>query len=95
MASEAGWKRCDPWTTSFFDLGPAHPVVCSGSLRAGPGASVRGWLRLQSQAFRDGIDVVVIDPSAPFARVLRELLANAMMVVDHWHLRRLAGLIVT
>ncbi len=74
---------------------PRPPGGLLGLAPGRAGASVRGWLRLQSQAFRDGIDVVVIDPSAPFARVLRELLANAMMVVDHWHLRRLAGLIVT
>ncbi len=45
--------------------------------------------------FRDGIEVVAIDPSAPFARALRELLPNATMVVDHWHLHRLSNLMLT
>jgi len=52
---------------------------------------------LQSEEFRAGTKVVAIDPSAPFAAVLRDrkLLPNATLVVDHWHLHRLANLMVT
>ncbi len=81
--------------TSFVDLDPTHPGGLLGLAPGRSGASVRGWLALQSQAFRDGIEVVAIDPSAPFARALRELLPNATMVVDHWHLHRLANLMLT
>ncbi len=95
LLSEAGWRRSDPWMTSFVDLDPAHPGGLLGLAPGRSGASVRGWLGLQSQAFRDGIDVVAIDPSAPFARALREVLPNATMVVDHWHLHRLAALMLT
>ena len=95
ILSEAGWKRSDPWMTSFVDLDPAHPGGLLGLAPGRSGASVRGWLGLQSQAFRDGIEVVAIDPSAPFARALRELLPGATMVVDHWHLHRLAALMLT
>jgi len=95
MLSGAGWKRSDPWMTSFVDLDPAHPGGLLGLAPGRSGASVRGWLGLQSQAFRDGIEVVAIDPSAPFARALRELLPGATMVVDHWHLHRLAALMLT
>ena len=77
LLSEAGWRRCDPWMTSFVDLDPAHPGGLLGLAPGRSGASVRGWLGLQSQAFRDGIDVVAIDPSAPFARALRDQLPNS------------------
>jgi len=95
LLGEAGWRRSDPWMTSFVDLDPAHRGGLLGLAPGRSGASVRGWLALQSQAFRDGIEVVAIDPSAPFARALRELLPNATMVVDHWHLHRLANLMLT
>lgn len=53
--------------TSFVDLDPARP---GGILGLAPGrsvASVKGWLDLQSQPFWHGIEVVAVDPSAPFA----------------------------
>ncbi len=72
-----------------------HPP--GGLLALAPGQSgtaLRGWVALQSQAFCDGNEVVAIDPSAPFARALLELLPNASMVVDNWHPHRLAGLML-
>lgn len=97
LLDEAGWRRSDPWMTSFVDLDPAHPAGLLGLAPGRSGASVRGWLSLQSKGFRAGIDTVAIDPSAPFAAVLRDttLLPNARLVVDHWHLHRLANLMLT
>ena len=95
LLAEHGWRRSDPWMTSFVDLDPAHP---GGILVLAPGrsgASVRGWLALQSNEFREGIEVVAVDPSAPFAAALRGVLPRATLVVDHWHLHRLANLMVT
>jgi transposase len=45
--------------------------------------AVTGWLDRQSPAFRDGIEVVAIDPSAPFAAAIRRVLPAAWLVVDH------------
>ena len=59
------------------------------------GASVRSWLQLQTPQFRAGIEVVAVDPSARFAAALREVLPHATLVVDHWHLHRLANLMLT
>jgi transposase len=83
--------------TSFVDLDPSRTGGLLGLAPGCSGASVRGWLDLQSKEFRAGIKVVAIDPSAPFAAVLRDkkLLPNATLVVDHWHLHRLANLMVT
>ncbi len=65
LLSEAGWRRSDPWMTSFVDLDPTHPGGPLGLAPGRSGASVRGWLGLQTPAFRDGIEVVAIDRSAP------------------------------
>lgn len=95
LLAEHGWRRTDPWMTSFVDLDPSHPGGLLGLAPGRSGASVRGWLSQQSQAFRDGIEVVAVDPSAPFAAALRDVLPSATLVVDHWHLHRLANLMVT
>ena len=67
--------------------------------RAGPGSS-RGLRRRlacaeQSPAFRDGIELVVIDPSAPYAAGIRAALPHARIAVDKWHLVAFANLMVT
>jgi transposase len=95
LLAESGWRRSDPWMTSFVDLDPAHPGGLLGLAPGRSGASVRGWLGLQSEQFRDGIEVVAVDPSAPFAAALRDVLPSATLVVDHWHLHRLANLMLT
>ena len=95
LLAEHGWRRSDPWMTSFVDLDPSHPGGLLGLAPGRSGASVRGWLELQSSEFRDGIEVVAVDPSAPFAAALREVLPHATLVVDHWHLHRLANLMLT
>jgi transposase len=41
------------------------------------------------------IDVVAIDPSAPFKEAIREQLPNALVSVDGFHLVQLANLMVT
>jgi len=95
LLAETGWRRSNPWMTSFVDLDPAHPGGLLGLAPGRSGASVRGWLDLQSKTFRDGVEVVAVDPSAPFAAALRDVLPNASLVVDHWHLHRLANLMLT
>ena len=55
------------------------------------GACVRSWLAAQTAQFRAGIELVVIDPSAPYASGIRTALPHARIAVDHWHLVRLAN----
>ena len=81
--------------TSFVDLDPTHPGGLLGLAPGRSGASVRGWLDLQCEHFRDGIEVVAVDPSAPFAAALGDVLPHAALVVGHWHLHRLANLMLT
>lgn len=95
VLEEAGWKRSDPWMTSFVNADTAVPGRLLGLAPGRSGACVREWLALQSTAFRDGIELVVIDPSAPYASGIRTALPHARIAVDKWHLVALANLMVT
>ncbi|MDV3220463.1 ISL3 family transposase [Intrasporangium sp.] len=95
VLEEAGWKRSDPWMTSFVGADPAVPGRLLGLAPGRSGSCVREWLALQSTAFRDGIELVLIDPSAPYASGIRAALPHARIAVDKWHLVALANLMVT
>lgn len=95
VLEEAGWKRSDPWMTSFVNAEPTAPGRLLGLTPGRSGACVIQWLAMQSPAFRDGIEVVVIDPSAPYAAGIRAALPGARIAVDKWHLVALANLMVT
>src|SRR5215213_9825361 len=56
---------------------------------------IQGWLDARTPAWRDRIEVVAIDPSATFRSALETALPAARISVDHWHLVRLANLMVT
>ena len=92
---EKKWTRTNPWMTSFVDFDLRHSGGLIGLVPGRSGASVKGWLEAQSQQWRDGILVVAIDPSAPFAAAIREHLPNATIVVDHWHIDKLANAMLT
>lgn len=84
------WVRTDPWDTGFVDLGGDQGLL--GQVEGRTGAAVRHWLSEQSEEFRAGVTHVVIDPSAAYAAaVTSELLPNAELVVDHFHLVKLAN----
>ena len=67
VLEEAGWTRSNPWMTSFVNADPTLPGHLLGLTPGRSGACVIDWLALQTPAFRAGIDLVVIDPSAPYA----------------------------
>lgn len=90
-----GWRLSNPWMTSFVDLDTGRPGWLLGLVPGRSGAAVESWLAAQPQAWRDGIEVVALDPSAPFAAAIRRLLPHARLVVDHWHLVRLGNQVVT
>jgi hypothetical protein len=84
------WVRTDPWDTGFVDLCGDQGLL--GQTEGRTGAAVRQWLSEQSEEFRAGITHVVIDPSAAYAAaVTSEVLPNAELVVDHFHLVKLAN----
>jgi transposase len=92
---QPGWRLSNPWMTSFVDLDLGRPGWLLGLVPGRSGAAVETWLTRQPPAWRDGVEVVALDPSAPFAAAIRRLLPQATIVVDHWHLVRLANQMVT
>ena len=89
------WKRSDPWLTSFVDCSPDGPGSLLGLAPGRTGGCVRDWLAEQTAAFRHAIEIVVIDPSAPYASGIRAALPDAKIAVDKWHLVALANTMVT
>lgn len=89
------WRRSDPWLTSFVDCSTDGPGSLLGLAPGRTGACVRDWLGEQTAGFRDRIQVVVIDPSAPYASGIRAALPHAKIAVDKWHLVALANQMVT
>ncbi|ULN70469.1 ISL3 family transposase [Mycolicibacterium smegmatis] len=85
------WVRIDPWDTGFVDLSGDQGLL--GQREGRTGAAVVDWLTERSEAFRAGVQFVAIDPAAVYAAAIRTpgLLPNATIVVDHFHLVKLAN----
>jgi transposase len=95
---EKSWTRTNPsphplvgipQMTSFVDADPNRPGGLLGLTPGRSGACESKWLSKQTQEFRDGIEVVVIDPSAPYASGVRRALPGVKIAVDHWHFVKL------
>src|SRR5829696_7434737 len=89
------WKRSDPWLTSFVDCSRDGPGSLLGLAPGRTGGCVKDWLAEQTVAFQKRIEIVVIDPSAPYASGIRAALPHATIAVDKWHLVALANQMVT
>jgi transposase len=89
------WRRVDPYDTGFVDLAGDQGLL--GQREGRTSKTVVDWLREQSPEFRDAIRFVAIDPAAAYAAAVRTkgLLPNARLVVDHFHLVKLANEAVT
>jgi transposase len=95
VLEEAGWKRTNPWMTSFVNADTTGPGRLLGLAPGRSGACVKDWLALQTEQFRAGIELVVIDPSAPYAAGIRAALPQAAIAVDKWHLVSLGNQMLT
>jgi transposase len=95
VLADAGWRRTDPWLTSVVDADTTGPGRMLGLAPGRSGACVRDWLAEQSAEFREAIEVVVIEASAPYASGIRAALPHARIAVDKWHLVALANTMVT
>ncbi len=58
VLQEAGWRRCDPWLTSFVDADPQRQGPLLGLAPGRSGSRVTAWLAQQSDTFRAAIEVV-------------------------------------
>jgi transposase len=89
------WRLEDPWMTSLTNLDPAAGRAILGLTAGRSSAAVCTWLDARQQTWRDGIEVVAIDPCAAYANAVCKTLPHAQLVVDHFHLDRLANDMLT
>jgi transposase len=87
------WRRTDPWETGFVDITGGQSLL--GQVDGRTRAAVQAWLAARTEAFRAGVEVVVIDPHAGYAAAVRTALPDARVAVDHFHLIMLANKAVT
>jgi hypothetical protein len=87
------WRRTDPWETGFVDITGDQALL--GQVDGRTSAAVGAWLAQRFAEFREGIEVVVIDPHAGYAAAVRAALPRARIAVDHFHLIMLANKMVT
>jgi transposase len=78
------WQRTDPWETGFVDITGDQALL--GQVDGRTSAAVKAWLGARTDAFRAGVEVVVIDPHAGYAAAVRAVLPETQIAVDHFHL---------
>lgn len=77
------WCRYEPWMSTIVDLDTGQVL---GVVDGRDNAGVRAWLAARTPSWRERIEVVAIDPSAAFAKAIREMLPRAAVSVDGFHL---------
>ena len=89
-AVTGSWSRIDRWDTGFTDLADAQGLL--GQVEGRTKATVIDWLTERTPEFRAAVRYVVIDPAAVYrSAITPEVLPNAVVVVDHFHLVKLAN----
>uniref|UniRef100_UPI0019699BA2 transposase n=1 Tax=Arthrobacter celericrescens TaxID=2320851 RepID=UPI0019699BA2 len=86
------WTRYEPWMTTIVDLDTGQVL---GMVDGRDHKGVGDWLFARPLAWRLGVQVVAIDPSAAFRKALRMWLPRTAVAVDHFHLVSLANQAVT
>lgn len=87
------WLKLDTFETNFFDLDGDGGLLGQAPGRT-KGAAIQ-WLDACGQEWKDGVQIVAIDPSATYRAAIRHALPNAVIVADHFHLVMLANKMVT
>ena len=87
------WQRTERFETNFTDLSGDGPAARPGRRADRP--AVTGWLDDRGQDWKDQVAFVAIDPCAVYRSAVTRALPHAVIVVDHFHLVRLANQAVT
>lgn len=87
------WRRLERFETNFVDLAGAGRLL--GQTAGHTGTAVVGWLDTRGQAWKDAVQVVAMDPCAGYRAAVEHALPHTRIIVDHFHLTRLANQLVT
>jgi len=79
----------DRWHVGFTDIAGGQGML--GQVEGRTGDDVAYWLASQSAAWRDRVQYVAIDMCTIFVSAVRRILPHAQLVVDHFHVVKLAG----
>jgi len=97
---QRSWVHTDAYDTGFVDLAGDQGLL--GQVEGRTSKAVVDWLEARTPEFREAIRYVAIDPAAVYAKAISTrrddgtmLLPNATLVVDHFHLVKLADDTVT
>jgi transposase len=94
LQDEAGrWLRTERFETNFTDVSGTGRLL--GQVAGRTGKTVTGWLDDRGQEWKDQVQFVAIDPCAVYRSAVQRALPDAVIVVDHFHLVRLASQAVT
>lgn len=83
------WRRLDRFETNFVDLYGSAGLL--GQTAGRTSASVVSWLDARGEDWRNTVQVVAIDPCAAYRSAVGRALPHARVVVDRFHLVRLAN----
>jgi transposase len=92
-AETGRWVRTERFETNFTDLSGQGRLL--GQVAGRTGNAVTGWLDDRGQDWKDQVGYVAIDPCAVYRSAITRALPHAVIVVDHFHLVRLANQAVT
>jgi transposase len=87
------WQRTERFETNFTDLSGDGRLL--GQVAGRTGKAVTGWLDDRGQDWKNQVAFVAIDPCAVYRSAITRSLPHAVIVVDHFHLVRLASQAVT
>ena len=79
----------DRWHVGFTDVGGGQGML--GQVEGRTADDVAYWLAQQTPAWRDQIRYVAIDMCTVFVAAIRRYLPHATIVVDHFHVVKLAN----
>jgi transposase len=92
-AETGRWVRTERFETNFTDASGTGRLL--GQVAGRTGKAVTGWLDDRGQEWKDRVSCVAIDPCAVYRSAVERALPHAVIVVDHFHLVRLANQAVT
>ena len=79
----------DRWHVGFTDIGGGQGML--GQVEGRTADDVAYWLAMHTPAWRDRIRYVAIDMCTVFVAAIRRYLPHATIVVDHFHVVKLAN----